>query len=721
MDFALSRLAKRIGALPAFLVALLILCAATEILAAGATSPGPTAQSSAIRTERTTTRLLSSLATVGPGDRFLVALEQVFDPGWHSYWKNPGDSGFPATLTWRLPEGATAGPVLWPTPERQRFGTLTNYGHSGRLMLLAEIAAPRDLVPGASVEIGLAASWLVCADICIPEEAVLTLVLPAGAGGVPGQDAGRIRAAADALPATHPWSDTRFARDGDRLLLRVEGGGLPSAPIADVYFFPVAAELIDHAAAQRHATDAQGLTIEIPLAAGARKVPLDRLEGVLAIAGRAGGNTGANAYLISAEAGAVAPPPRTAETAASVTLLQALLLALAGGALLNLMPCVFPVLSMKALALASLPPQDRSARRREGAAYALGVLLCFAAIAGLMVALRAAGGELGWGFQFQSPGFVACMALLMAAVGLNLSGVFDLRAIAMTLPARLHAGGGAAFLTGTLAVLVATPCTAPFMAVALGMALAAEPAQMVGVVMALGVGFAMPFALIAFLPGLGAALPRPGPWMGRLRAILAFPMYATAAWLVWVLSQQVDAAGFAIGLASLVALAFAAWLTGVAGDRGPARAFGAAVALAAFVAAATLGAGSGTLGGGPRPPAPMAGSEPVAEPYSAMRLAALRSEGRAVFVNMTAAWCITCLFNEANALAAPQTRRLFAERGVVYLKGDWTRRDPAISEYLRQHARSGVPLYVAYPAAGGAPEILPQLLDPDTIRRAFGG
>jgi thiol:disulfide interchange protein DsbD len=244
---------------------------------------------------------------------------------------------------------------------------------------------------------------------------------------------------------------------------------------------------------------------------------------------------------------------------------------------------------------------------------------------------------------------------------------------------------------------------------------------MVGVVMALGVGFAMPFALIAFLPGLGAALPRPGPWMGRLRAILAFPMYATAAWLVWVLSQQVDAAGFAIGLASLVALAFAAWLTGVAGDRGPARAFGAAVALAAFVAAATLGAGSGTLGGGPRPPAPMAGSEPVAEPYSAMRLAALRSEGRAVFVNMTAAWCITCLFNEANALAAPQTRRLFAERGVVYLKGDWTRRDPAISEYLRQHARSGVPLDVAEPAAGGAPEILPQLLDPDTIRRAFGG
>ncbi|MFN7195478.1 MAG: protein-disulfide reductase DsbD family protein, partial [bacterium] len=334
-------------------------------------------------------------------------------------------------------------------------------------------------------------------------------------------------------------------------------------------------------------------------------------------------------------------------------------------ALLNLMPCVFPVLSMKALALASLPPQDRSARRREGAAYALGVLLCFAAIAGVMVALRAAGGELGWGGQFQSPGFVACMALLMAAVGLNLSGVFDLRAIAMTLPARLHAGGGGAFLTGTLAVLVATPCTAPFMAVALGMALAAEPAQMVGVVMALGVGFAMPFALIAFLPGLGAALPRPGPWMGRLRAILAFPMYATAAWLVWVLSQQVDAAGFAIGLASLVALAFAAWLTGVAGDRGPARAFGAAVALAAFVAAATLGAGSGTPGGGSRPPAPMAGSEPVAEPYSAMRLAALRSEGRAVFVNMTAAWCITCLFNEANALAAPQTRRLFAERGVV--------------------------------------------------------
>lgn len=700
---------------------LLAVISLAEALAAGSPPSGSVGPAAGVRTERTTSRLLSSLETIRPGDRFLIGLEQVFDPGWHSYWKNPGDSGFPATLTWRLPPGATAGPILWPRPERHRFGTLTNYGHSGRLVLLTEIEAPPDLIPGSTFELGLTASWLVCADICIPEETSLGMVLRVGTSSVAGADAGLIRAVADAAPAPHPWNSVRFARDGDRVRLRVEGGGLQAASVADAYFFAAVADLVDHSGRQRHAVDASGLTIEIPLVPGAARVAFDRLEGVLAIDARAAGASGGNAYAISAVAGPVdAVPPETG-AARRVALLEALLLALVGGAILNLMPCVFPVLSMKALALAGLPPEDRAARRREGAAYALGVLASFAVIAVVMVALRAAGAELGWGFQFQSPGFVACMALLMAAVGFNLSGVYDLRAVSVSLPARLHEGGGAAFLTGTLAVLVATPCTAPFMAVALGMALAAEPLQMVAVMMALGLGFAAPFAMLAFLPGIGAVLPRPGPWMARLRAILAFPMYATAAWLLWVLSQQVGPTGFAIALASLVALGFAAWLAGDGGNGRLSRAAGAAIALAAFVAGAALGTGGGAMADASRPAASAGSAEPAGEPFSGARLAALRGEGRAVFVNMTAAWCITCLFNEANALAAPQTRRFFAEAGVVYLKGDWTRRDPAISEYLRQYGRSGVPLYVAYPAKGGTPEILPQLLDPDTIRRAFGG
>ena len=686
-------------------------------------APTPDAPGAVTRTERTRSQLLSSRASIAPGERFWVGLRQDFDAGWHSYWRNPGDSGFPATLAWTLPSGATAGPTLWPAPDRQPFGTLVNYGHAGSLLLLAEITTPETLRPGDRFRIELAATWLVCADICIPEEARFTLNLVVGGSHADPDGAPRLLTALQGLPQAAPWRSVHARADG-RVLLRLEDPSLAAAPIAGAYFFPDRQDLIDHAAPQRRAVDAAGITIEMRLTEEGARQPLVSLDGVLRLEAKAGGASGGNAYAIAAPPGAITPLPAPMQPAGSgPTLAEAMLMAILGGIILNFMPCVFPILSMKALGIAAMTARDRTGQRREALAYGAGVLACFAAIAAAMAALRGAGTELGWGIQFQSPGFVAAMAMLIFAVGLNLSGVYDLDRLRPVLPGFARGGGGS-FLTGALAVLVATPCTAPFMAAALGMAMAAPVLEMVAVILALGLGFATPFVLVALVPRLGAVLPRPGAWMLRLRGALAFPMYATVAWLIWVLAQQVDPGGLALALAALVCLALGAWIFGIApadGRGGWAPTLAALALLAGLACVVMLTLRDAAPG---RVPAAPAGAARATEdlpsiPYDADRLASLRREGRPVFVNMTAAWCITCLFNEANALASAETRAAFAARGVTYVKGDWTRQDPAITAYLRSHGRSGVPLYVVYPPGGATPVVLPQLLTPAIILDAL--
>lgn len=684
-------------------------------LAVLAAMPARAGESAAIRSSRAAVTLVSDTDAVRTGQPMRLGLRVRLAPGWHTYWRNPGDAGVAPELTLTLPAGAVVGDLQWPTPVRLPEGPLMTYGYTGEVLL------PVTVTPGAGpLHVEASAAWLVCETICVPEEGRFTLDLPPGnpqpgdlAPGAPAPSAqAPLFAAADArMPRPSPFPAT-VAPDGT---LTLRGAGLSAATVQDAWFFPGSDGTVENAAPGR-------------LVAGDGEISLLLNPGVLkpgqaAAAGLAGTVVlrdpgGQETYLdVAAQPGA-APASALADPAAAFAaapvaafaaapLAQTLLLALMGGLLLNLMPCVFPVLAMKAMALARMSGAALGEVRRHALSYTAGVMAAFGALGGALLALRAAGGAVGWGFQFQSPAFVAAMAWVLFGVGLNLSGVFSVGGRLTGTGQGLAARGGHAgsFATGALAVLVATPCTAPFMGAAIAAALAAPAAVTVLVFAAMGLGLAAPYAVLALLPGAARLLPRPGAWMDVLRGVLAFPMYAAAAWLVWVISQQAGPDGVLAALGGLVLVGFAAWSYGLAQASGG-RWLGRGAALAAVALAAAL---LPALGAAPAAQAEAVSAEGI-EPYTPARLASLRADGRPVFVNMTAAWCVSCLVNERVALAPAAVRDAFATHRVAYLKGDWTRGDPAITAFLREHGRDGVPLYVFYPAGSGAPTVLPQIL-----------
>lgn len=658
--------------------------------------PAAALETAAVRSPRATATLVADAAAVAPGGTTQVGLRLRLAPGWHSYWTNAGDAGAPPEIALTLPEGATAGPIAWPAPTRIPYGPLVNYGYEGEVLLPLPVTLPAGLAPGDIVTIAAEATWLVCAEVCIPEEGRFRLDLPVAAETVPDPVLAPLFAAA-APPRPLPF-DARAEAAGRAATLAVTGEGLSAATVREAFFFPEAPGVLDHAAPQPLAVRPGGLSLGLTLAEGAAPAAL---AGVLVVTD-AGGRRAA--FALAAPVAAALP---------GMPLWQALGLALAGGLLLNLMPCVFPILAMKAMALVRLSGAARAEVRAHAASYTAGVLVLFALLGGLLLALRAAGVAAGWGFQFTEPGFVAAMAWLMLAVGLNLSGVFWVGGVGSA-GGRIAGAGGhlGSFATGALAVLVATPCTAPFMAAALGAAFALPAWQAMAVMLALGLGLAAPYALLALAPGLARLLPRPGAWMERLRQGLAFPMYGAAAWLVWVLAQQAGPDAVLAVLAGGVLLGFGAWALGTAQRAGGGLRLGRAVALVALAGAAAL---LPRIAAAP----PLAAAEPV-EAWSEARVAALQAEGKGVLVNLTAAWCITCQVNERVALRTEAVRAALARGNVAYLKGDWTRGDPAIGALLRRHGREGVPLYLLYPPGGGAPRLLPEILTEGIVLEALG-
>lgn len=705
-------------------------------------------------------RLVPEVTTLAPGQPFWVALALRMKPGWHVYWKNPGDSGLPVQLDWRLAADFAVGEPQWPAPSLFVDGPVASYGYAEEALLLVEVTPPAGLSVGDEVPLDLRASWLVCEEECLPGEARLEAALAVGERPLLDEGARALFARARAaLPQAAPFAASlshRPAGAEPALLLEVQGPGLDAGAVRRAHFFPDEGKAVDHAAAQLLSRIGVGLTLALLPSPLAPALPR-RLSGVLTIEREVAGGTVRQAYPLraalpeDAALGRSLPPPpippeaaATAQTGtvqagavqagaaipaqdeAPLGLLEVLLFALLGGLILNLMPCVFPVLSLKVLGIVEQAGEDAGRIRLHGFSYTGGVLLSFAALAGALILLRAGGAEIGWGFQLQSPWFVALLAYVMLAMALSLSGLFELGHSVMGLGSGLAAKKGlsGSFFTGVLATVVATPCTAPFMGAAVGFALSQPWIIALGVFLALGFGLALPFLVLSFAPALMRRLPRPGPWMVTLKEGLAFPLYGTVAWLVWVLEQQAGPLGLGAALAGLVLVAFAAWAYGRSRpSEGAPRLAGTLATLAGAAGALALLPSLVDLG-----PAAVARAEPGSPvaaaggfaPYSQERLEGLLGEGKPVFINLTAAWCVTCLVNEKNALSTDGVKRALTERGITYLKGDWTHEDPEITRLLERFGRSGVPLYLYYAKGQREPVILPQILTEDIVLEYLG-
>jgi len=689
-------------------------------LAFAAAAMAPAAWAAPVRTPNVEAELVPATTAAVPGQPVTVALRLKHREGWHTYWQNPGDSGLPTTIDWKLPPGVKAGPIDWPAPHALPAGPLVNYGFEGEILLPSTLTIPADAKAGTELAIGARADWLVCRETCIPEGADLTLALPVGATASAHPRWGApIAATMASLPKPLTGWSVSAQGEGQRVRLALT----PPAGAADpgkVHFFPFREGQVEASAPQPLVREGAGYALTLPVAY--QLAPgFTRVAGVVSASNGIGGARAATidvplaGSVVAGPKPVDAPAPSLAITpapaAASMSLLFAAIAAFLGGMILNLMPCVLPVLSIKVLGFAA-HHDSRATMRREGIAYGAGVLVTFLALAGVMLALRAAGEQLGWGFQLQSPIVVTLLALLFFVLGLNLSGVFEFGQFA---PASVMSWTSKnrtldAFGTGVLAVVIASPCTAPFMGAALGFALSQPAIETIAVFVALGVGMALPYVLLAWFPAWRRVLPKPGAWMLRFKQLLAFPLYATVAWLAWVLGTQVDVDAVLRLSIVLIAVAFAVWAWHVS-RLGASRVW-KILALAALVGAVVVARPLAA----PAEPSSAKASAPGAtawQGYSPARLAELAATGP-VFVDFTAAWCVTCQVNKRLVLSDRTLLDAFADRKVALVRADWTRRDADITRALAALGRNGVPVYVLY-RPGREPLLLPEVLTTRTV------
>ncbi len=695
---------------------------ASLLILSGALALASGAYAQALGGPHAQTRLVAATRTATPGTTVNLAIIQDLQPGWHTYWRNPGDSGEAPTLSWSLPAGWRPGEIIWPAPRRLPLGPIMSYGYEDHAVMVVPMNVPSSALRRSRGQVKLHLDYLVCAQVCVPESANLSLSLPVAAGpAAPDPTAGPIIAAALAKAPRKGGLVGRVLRTKTGLSLAIAGPALSGDRFADAYFYPSDSGVIDQAATQSVQRGPSGLTLTLAAGPSLGKSAPAQLGGVL--------ETGGSAYELSATPG---PAPDGAAGLGEASrggaqgkqgVVVATIFAFLGGLILNLMPCVFPVLSLKAAALARHGGEDASHARAQALAFLAGVIATFLGLAGALMATRAAGAAVGWGFQLQSPYIVAGLCLIMLAAALNLSGLFEIGTSLQGLGSGLatQAGLSGSFFTGVLAVVVAAPCTAPFMGPALGYALTSPWPNALAVFLALALGFAAPFTVIAFSPPLIRALPRPGAWMETFRRALAFPMYGAAAWLAWVLAQQTGPEGLARLFTAAIFIALAAWLFGRVQAR---RAAGGAPVLSAGIAAAASLVALGAAFGLPYAPSSDSSQSALSagapsQPWTPAAVDQIRAKGHPVLVNFTAAWCVTCQVNERVVFTNPRVIRAFKQSGVVYLVADWTKRDSTIAKALEAQGRDGVPLYLLYDDKGDPPRILPQLLTPDLVIHAL--
>ncbi len=638
--------------------------------------------------------------TVRPAAGQSVTLAFVMnpEPGWHGYWLNPGDAGKPIEPKWTLPVGMTVGPLRYPVPQTLLVSGLMNHVYEGRYAVLTELHVPQGAAPGTRLPIRVHLEWLACTDaICVPEQAdlALELVVARNAAGEP-ENRARFDAYRRALPRPL-GGKALFAADG--------AGGLrlsipypAAAPLDEPHFFPAYPGAKSYAGTQSFTREGDRLIVTVAdLAAPADGIA----NGVLKI----GQDKGLE---ILARPGAV-PEPRGEGDWRGVLL--ALGGAIAGGLLLNIMPCVFPVLSLKAMSLLRGATSPATARH-EAWAYAAGVMIACMGMGGAVIALRASGASIGWAFQLQSPPVVLALLALSIAITLELLGIWRLAALQIGGSLATRRGLVGDFWSGVLVAFVATPCTGPFMAGALGAALVLPVAQALSVFAGLGIGIALPFLLLGHVPALRRLLPRPGAWMERVQRWLSLPMGLTAAALVWLLWRQTGMAGLGVGLGVAAGVVLVLWQLGRSQAKG---------ARFAGVIAAALLVGIAGLGIAGLRQADESARTASANSFSEVALAEARASGKPVFLYFTADWCLSCKVNEAGAIDRAEVRAAFDKAGVRVIVGDWTNGDPVITRFLEAHGRSGVPLYLWYPAGSKEPQELPQILTPAMlVARAEG-
>ena len=676
--------------------------------------------------------LVAEMTGIAPGQDTWVALRLDHMENWHTYWKNPGDAGRATEITWTLPEGVTAGDIVWPTPKRIELpADLVDFGYENEIFLLVPLSIPASY-QGESLDITANAQWLECEDICIPGGAVVSLSLPV-------MDATQITPneqwveafslTRTSIPTSNVSFDSTFSISEGNLNILVQATEAVFADASEISFIPGEHRVFNYVSPQEITYQLSSLQLTQEHHPRLSAAP-EEITGLLLVTDESGQQIsyeiaatpdGISASDLGGLLAANAEGITNATAVSEMNLLLVFAFALLGGLILNLMPCVFPVLSLKVLSLASNSKSSQQEKRLHGLAYTAGVIVAFLILASVLLSLQAGGALIGWGFHLQSPWFISLLIFLFFIMGLSMSGVVEFGTSIMGVGTELQDKEGytGSFFTGILASVVASPCTAPFMGAALGFAFTQTASIALTVFVALGLGMALPFLLVSFNPTLSKLLPHPGKWMLTFKQILAFPLYATAVWLLWVLGNQTGTDGMALVIACCLLLAAAAWLYQRRHDIQSAFWRYANALIILLCLAVTIGVvrspllETQTIASG-------ISEDAAYEAYSDARLAELRSNGQPVFVNMTASWCITCLVNEKVALNSEAVITALAENNITYLKGDWTNNDPEITEVLRRYETSGVPLYLMYPSDPSLPaEVLPQILTTGVVLDAI--
>jgi thiol:disulfide interchange protein DsbD len=655
--------------------------------------------------------LVSETEWIEPGKPITVGLRLEMESGWHTYWKNPGDAGLPPKVNWRLPEGFVAGAIEFPAPLRIATPPLMGYGYEDEVLLPMVLETPASLPAGTDVVLAGRADWIECKEVCIPGRAEVGLTLPVRVEPAPAsKEAPSFAETRRRQPgAPEGWQIEASSAAGKILLaFQPPGGGR----VRDAYFFATDAKIVDHPAPQVLHPGAVRHRLDVVRASN-RTEPLGRIEGVLWVEGSA-----VRVDVPVTELGALPPPPTP--PAPTTGLPTALAFAFLGGLILNLMPCVLPVLSLKVLGFVKHAGHEPRKARVHALVFAGGVLVSFWVLAGLLLLLRALGQQVGWGFQLQSPAFVIFLVFLFFLLALNLFGVFEVGA-SLTGAGNVVSdkfGLAHSFWNGALATLVATPCTAPFMGSALGYGLSQPAAVSLLIFTALGLGMASPYVALSFSPKLLRFLPRPGAWMEGFKQLMGFFLMATVVALLWLFGQQAGVDGIALLLGALLVAGLGAWIYGRPSVTRRGRALRLSTAALLVMAGLAMGFGPARPSAGARIPA--AAADGRWEPWSEARVAELRAKGTPVFVDFTAAWCLTCQVNERVALETRPVVERFEREGIALLKADWTMRDDKITEALAAHGRQGVPLYVLYGRdAGDEPRLLPEILTPGIVLKAL--